>query len=89
MAVSSDGQLALARRQPQRVADGAPDQLGILAGVQRLVNGPVGQTRQNLVASPRVGICRTEVVFHPPPEFGQPHAARTYDEVAGGSYAGW
>ena len=88
MALSSDGRLALGRREPQRVADSAPDQLGIVAGVERLVNGAVGQTRKNLVASPRVGICRTEVVFHPPPEFGQPHAARTY-EVAGGSYTGW
>ncbi len=63
----------LPRRHLELVAHRAPDELGVLTGLQRLVDGPAAERLEHMVVRDRLGVALTEVVAHPGPEVRQPH----------------
>ena len=60
----------------ERVAHGPPDDLRILAIGQRLVYGTPTEARQNVIFRKALGVHVTELLFHPRPEFRQPHGTQ-------------
>ena len=56
------------------VTYGEPDPFGILAGVERLVDGPTAEHREEVVRGDGGRPGRAEMGRHQAPELGQPHA---------------
>src|SRR5690606_14831533 len=79
------GLSAFAGSQAQRVTHRQPDDLGVLAGLERLVHRALAQGVDDVVARPRVGVGRTEVMLHPLPEIGQSHLSSIHTDTLVGS----
>lgn len=66
-------------RHVHGVAHRVPDVTGPLAGVERLLRGPVAEGAEHLVPGEGVGVPRTELALHEGPELTHPHPAQSTD----------
>src|SRR6478752_3771568 len=56
------------------VTDGEPDDLGVFAGVERLVDRPTTKRGKDMICGDRGRTRRSEMAGHQSAEFGQSHA---------------
>src|SRR5262249_11936496 len=60
-------------RHIERTADRAPDDLDVLAILERLVDRTVAKAGQDEVLGHALGVDLPELFVHPPPELSEPH----------------